>query len=96
MKRKKTTGKLVKASLAAFAVTSMTGITALAATGWVNEGGIWYYYESDGEYVYDEWKRSGDNYFYLGADGEMLTNTLINDGDNYYYVDENGAMVTNQ
>ncbi len=96
MKSNKFSGKLMKASLAALTVTACTGITALAATGWVNENGVWYYYESNGDYAYDEWKKSGDYYFYLGGDGEMLTDTLIDDGSNYYYVDENGAMVTNR
>ena len=95
MKSNKLTGKLMKASLAALAVSALGGITAFAATGWVSEGGVWYYYESDGEYAYDEWKKSGDHYFYVGSDGVMLTSALIDDGSNYYYVDENGAMVTN-
>ena len=63
MKRDSMRGKLLKTSLAAMALMSATGITAFAVTGWVDEGGTWYYYESDGEYVYDEWKKSGDNYF---------------------------------
>ena len=96
MKRDALSGKLLRASLAAAAAMSMTGLTAYAVTGWSQEGGVWYYYESDGEYAYDEWERSGDNYFYLGSDGAMLTSTLIDDGSNYYYVDENGAMVKNQ
>jgi glucan-binding YG repeat protein len=70
-------------------------MTALAATGWVNEGGSWYYYNSSGDYVTDAWKSYNGTYFYLGDDGAMLTNQLIEDGDNWYYVDANGAMVKN-
>jgi len=70
-------------------------MTALAATGWVNEGGSWYYYNSSGDYVTDQWKSYNGTYFYLGDDGAMLTNELIEDGDNHYYVDANGAMVKN-
>lgn len=70
-------------------------MTALAATGWVNEGGSWYYYNSNGDYVTDAWKSYNGTYFYLGDDGAMLTNQLIEDGDNWYYVDANGAMVKN-
>lgn len=70
-------------------------MTSLAASGWVNEGGSWYYYNSNGDYVTDSWKSYNGQYFYLGDDGEMLTSTLIEDGDNHYYVDANGAMVKN-
>ena len=96
MKRRSMKGRLIKTSLAALSMMAVTGITSYAVTGWVDEGGTWYYYEDDDEYAYDEWKRSGDHYFYLGSDGAMLTDTLIDDGSNYYYVNETGAMVTDQ
>ena len=70
-------------------------MTSLAATGWTNEGGSWYYYNSNGDYVTDSWKSYNGQYFYLGDDGAMLTSQLIEDGDNHYYVDANGAMVKN-
>jgi len=70
-------------------------MTALAASGWVNEGGAWYFYNSSGDYVTDQWKSYNGTYFYLGDEGAMLTNQLIEDGDNHYYVDANGAMVKN-
>ena len=97
MKQKRKWQKAVTSSVIALAALSATGITALAAEGWVQEGETWYYYGNDGEYVYDQWKQSGNHYFYLGPDGSMLTNTLIySDDGNYYYVDENGAMVTSK
>ena len=96
MKRNSMKKRIIKTSLTAIALMSVTGITSFAVTGWVDEGGTWYYYEDDDEYVYDEWKKSGDHYFYLGSDGAMLTNSLIDDGSNYYYVNESGAMVTDQ
>jgi glucan-binding YG repeat protein len=70
-------------------------MTALAAAGWINEGGNWYYLNSSGDTVTDAWKSYNGQYFYLGDDGAMLTNELIEDGDNHYYVDANGAMVKN-
>jgi glucan-binding YG repeat protein len=70
-------------------------MTALAASGWVNEGGSWFYYNSSGDFVTDQWKSYNGQYFYLGDEGAMLTNQLIEDGDNWYYVDANGAMVKN-
>ena len=71
-------------------------MTSMAATGWTQQDGQWYYVDNSGDYVYDEWKKSGNSYFYLGDDGAMMTNALIQDGDNYYYVDANGAMVKSQ
>ena len=71
-------------------------MTSMAATGWTQQDGQWYYYNNSGDYVTDSWKKSGNSYFYLGDDGAMLTNALIEDGDDYYYVDANGAMVKSQ
>ena len=88
--------KLVAVLSAAALVALGASMTSMAATGWTQEDGLWYYYNANGDYVTDEWKRSGDNYFYLGWDGYMLTNQLVQHGDNYYYVDANGAMVKNQ
>ena len=87
--------KLAAVVSAAALVALGASMTSMAA-GWVQENGLWYYENTNGDYVYDEWKRSGDNYFYLGWDGYMLTNQLVQHGDNYYYVDANGAMVKNQ
>ena len=88
--------KLVAVVSAAALVAIGASFTAMAASGWQQEDGLWYYYNTNGDYVVDEWKRSGDNYFYLGWDGYMVTNQLVQHGDNYYYVDANGAMVKNQ
>jgi len=70
-------------------------MTSFAAKGWVEEGGLWYYYDSNGDYVTDDWKKSGNDWFWLGDEGYMVTNELIEDGDYKYYVNANGAMVTN-
>ena len=96
MKRMSLGQKIAAATITTLTVLSATGMTAFAGEGWVQENDTWYYYGSDGEYVYDEWRRSGDNYFYLGSDGAMLKSSLIMTDDDYYYVNENGAMVSNQ
>jgi glucan-binding YG repeat protein len=87
--------KLAVAISAASLLAVGASMTALAAAGWVNEGGNWYYLNSSGDVVTDAWKSYNGQYFYLGDDGAMLTNELIEDGDNHYYVDANGAMVKN-
>ena len=86
----------IAAGVSAAALVAVAGaMTSLAATGWVNEGGSWYYYNTSGDYVTDAWKSYNGQYFYLGDEGAMLTSQLIEDGDNHYYVDANGAMVKN-
>ena len=86
----------IAAGISAAALVAVAGaMTSLAATGWVNEGGSWYYYNTSGDYVTDTWKAYNGQYFYLGDDGEMWTSRLVEDGDDHYYVDANGAMVKN-
>ena len=87
--------KLVAVLSAAALLAIGASMTSFAAKGWVEEGGQWYYYNNNGDYVSNEWKKSGNNWFWLGDDGAMVTDTLVEDGDYYYYVNANGAMVTN-
>ena len=71
-------------------------MTAFAAEGWIDENGIWVYYNSDGERATEEWKKSGDHWFWLDDNGEMASDQLIEYDDDYYYVNADGAMVSNQ
>ena len=87
--------KLVAVLSAAALLAIGASMTSFAAKGWVEEGGQWYYYNTNGDYVSNEWKKSGNNWFWLGDDGAMVTDTLVEDGNYYYYVNANGAMVTN-
>lgn len=81
---------------AAAALTLGTAMMSYAATGWQEEDGSWYYYDSDGERVTDTWKKSGDHWFWLDEDGEMATDTLVEYDDDFYYVNEAGARVSNE
>ncbi len=89
--------KLAAVASAAALLAIGASMTAFAAAGWVEEDGVWYYYDSDSNRVEDEWKKSGDNWYWLDSeeDGAMATDKLIEDDDNTYYVDTNGVMVTN-
>ena len=89
--------KLVAVLSAAALLAIGASMTSFAAKGWQEENGQWYYYDNNGDYVYDEWKKSGNNWFYLAEDGAMLTDTLVEDisSSKIYYVNANGAMVTN-
>lgn len=69
------------------------GMAMTAFAGWVQTNGVWYFYnDSTGKMVTDDWATSGDNRYYLGRDGAMKTNSFI---DDTYYVDGSGAMVKN-
>ncbi len=70
--------------------------TALAATGWQQEGDDWRFYLNNGDIATDTWKKSGSQWFYLGEDGLMVKSRLVEDGDDYYYVNSTGARVLSQ
>ncbi len=85
--------KLV-AVLSAAALLAMGASMTSFAAGWEkDDAGIWHYYDSDDEMVYDEWKKDGNKWFYLDEDGDMLTDAWVDDD---YYVGEDGAMLVNE
>ena len=87
--------KLV-AVLSASALLAMgASMTAMAATGWVEENGTWQFLDRDGDVVTEEWKKSGSNYYWLDENGDMATDQLVEDDDDKYYVDQSGARVIN-
>ncbi|MCC8125891.1 MAG: cell wall-binding protein [Clostridiales bacterium] len=89
--------KLVAVASAAALLAIGASMTSFAAAGWVEEDGVWYYYDSDGNRVEDEWKKSGDNWYWLDSEenGAMAVDKIIEDDDDTYYVDANGVMVRN-
>ncbi len=89
--------KLVAVASAAALLAIGASMTSFAATGWVEEDGVWYYYDKDGNKVEDEWKKSGDNWYWLDSEeaGAMAVDKLVEDDDDLYYVDANGVMVRN-
>lgn len=60
-----------------------------ADTGWKFVGGLWYYYDQEGN-PYTGWV---DGTYYI-SDGEMRTNTTISEGKEVYYVRYDGKWVT--
>lgn len=84
------------AIMAAAAPTSTYLTTAFAADrpveGWIEDEGVWYFYDEDGYEVTDTWKKTNDTWFYLDSDGAMTLNAKVDD----FYVGSDGKMVTNQ
>lgn len=89
--------KLAAAASAAALLAMGASFSSFASTGWVEEDGVWYYYDKDGSRAADEWKKSGDNWYWLDGDndGAMAADKLVEDDDNYYYVGADGVMVRN-
>lgn len=83
---------LAMLALAAVMAFGPAGITAMAAEGWVQEGGNWTYYNASGNKMQNVWRQGGDGLWrYIGNNGYMVTNTWVD--DDTYYVDTNGIMV---
>ena len=89
--------KVVAVASAAALLAIGASMTSFAATGWVEEDGTWYFYDSDGNRVEDTWKKSGENWYWLDGEegGAMAMEKIIEDDDDTYYVDANGVMVRN-
>ena len=62
-------------------------------TGWVSNGGVWYYYDNKGNLVKNAWV--GD--YYLGSDGKMVVKSWIYDNTYkaWYYLGEDGVYKRN-
>ncbi len=89
--------KVVAVASAAALLAIGASMTSFAATGWVEEDGTWYFYDSDGNRVEDAWKKSGENWYWLDGEegGAMAMEKIVEDDDDIYYVDANGVMVRN-
>ena len=84
--------------LASIALLVVSATSIVSARGWVQQGGNWYYQNSDGDFVTETMQTSNNSKFYLGEDGAMVTDYFLEDygdGNNIYYFGSNGAMVTN-
>ncbi len=75
------------------AMTVASGISAYAATGWVQSGSTYVYYDSDGS-LHKGWVNTADGYYYTDlSSGQMVTGwQQIN--NNWYYFQADGLMAT--
>ncbi len=79
-------------ALAAVMSLGTAGITAMAASGWVQEGNSWAYYSASGDRQYNVWRQGNDGFWrYLNGNGVMAVDSWVDNDD--YYVDSNGIMV---
>lgn len=69
------------------------GMAMTSLAGWKQQNGNWYYYnDSTGRLVQDDWVKSGEKWYYVDGSGVMKTSSLI---DETYYVNGNGEIVVN-
>jgi len=62
-------------------------------TGWINDGGFWYYLNPDGTMA-EGWLYEGDIWYYLDRTGVMATGWQEIDGA-WFYFDDYGRLYTN-
>lgn len=67
-------------------------LVTVAATGWVQAGGHWYYYSANGE-MQTGWITDQDQAYYLDQAGVMKTGWLL-EGGKWYFLKSNGALAT--
>lgn len=89
-----------KKRLAGLAVCStifclMSGMVSLAAGGWEQQNGDWYYMSQDGSPVSNQMKMIGSQKYVFDQNGVMLHDTWHYDTseDKWYYLGSDGAMV---
>ncbi|HEW1909133.1 TPA: RICH domain-containing protein [Streptococcus pneumoniae] len=61
-------------------------------TGWKQENGMWYFYNTDGSMA-TGWLEYNGSWYYLNANGAMATGWLEYNGS-WYYLNANGSMAT--
>lgn len=89
--------KVLAALTAAMALTISSAVTGLAATGWVQNGGNWSYYNGDGSQATNQWVIDNGRWYWIEPNGVMACNKWINNPvnhvDKWYYVGPDGASV---
>lgn len=61
-------------------------------TGWISNGGNWYYYDEEGNMT-NGWKKVGNYWYYMNSEGIMQTGWIRSKGI-WYYLNQNGRMLT--
>lgn len=66
----------------------------LVKSAWLNDHGIWYYFDANCKIGKGWIKDSSENWYYLNDNGSMKTGWL-NDHGKWYYLNSNGTMAKN-
>ena len=63
------------------------------ASGWIRDGGQWYYLDPATKVMKTGWVADGGSWYYLTGSGAMAVG-WVNDGGTWYYLSPSGAMLT--
>ena len=63
------------------------------ATGWVRDGGSWYWTDEDGS-MHVGWKQVGGKWYWLNPDGSMSADEVELIDGTFYGFDSSGAMLS--
>ena len=63
------------------------------ASGWIRDGGQWYYLDPATKVMKTGWVADGGSWYYLTGSGAMATG-WVNDGGTWYYLSASGKMAT--
>ena len=74
-------------------VTLATGISSLAATGWVQNGNNYMYYDNDGS-LYKGWIQTDDGYYYMDLSTGIMCTGIKKINNALYFFDTDGLMLT--
>ena len=62
-------------------------------SGWVRDGGQWYYLDPSSKVMKTGWVADGGSWYYLTGSGAMAIG-WVNDGGTWYYLNASGKMAT--
>ena len=63
-------------------------------TGWKQENGMWYFYNTDGSMA-TGWVQVNGSWYYLNSNGSMKANQWFQVGGKWYYVNASGELAVN-
>ena len=75
--------------------TQFTVGTPTHAPGWSQDGGAWYYYDSNGKLLKNAWHQEGSAWYYFGADGKLVVDGWFNYKGSYYCSGADGKLIVN-
>lgn len=90
---KKFGGKQVLAGALSAAMVLGSAMPALAATGWNQDTTGWWWENSDGSYVVNNWVQDAGKWYFMDGNGYMSRGWIWDNGT-WYFADASGAMLT--
>lgn len=90
---KKLGGKQVLAGALSAAMVLGSAMPAMAATGWNQNTTGWWWENSDGSYVVNNWVQDAGKWYFMDGNGYMSRGWIWDNGS-WFFADASGAMLT--